>query len=214
MVTVVVVGASGFGRECLDVLDALAREGEAVEILGVVDDEPSAANLRRLENRGVTHLGGVSEWLASHPGGTRYVLGIGNPEIRRRLVGKFDAAGVDPFTAIHPRALIGSSFEAGAGSVVCGGVSIGTNVRLGQHVHINANATIGHDTRVGDFVSVNPAAILSGEVEVGEGALIGAGATVLQMLTVGQQCVLGAGTVLTRSAPADAVVVGVPGVWT
>lgn len=210
---VVVVGASGFGRESLDVLEAMVAAGSDVEVVGVVDDSPSDTNLERLRARGVPHLGGVGAWLADRADGDRYVLGIGHPRIRRDLTARFDEAGVQPFTAIHPRALLGSSFDAAEGAVICGGASIGTNVRLGRHVHINPNATIGHDTRLGDFVSVNPAAIVSGEVEVGAGTLIGAGATVLQMLTVGPDCVLGAGTVLTKDAPAGVVVVGVPGTW-
>ena len=35
---VVVVGASGFGRECLDVLEAMAAAGSPVEVAGVVAD--------------------------------------------------------------------------------------------------------------------------------------------------------------------------------
>ncbi|HHU39305.1 MAG TPA: acetyltransferase, partial [Propionibacterium sp.] len=33
---VVVVGASGFGRECLDVLDAMVAAGADLTVLGVV----------------------------------------------------------------------------------------------------------------------------------------------------------------------------------
>ena len=50
---VVVVGASGFGRECMDVLEAMKCAGSPLEIVGVVDDSPSAANLQRLFERGV-----------------------------------------------------------------------------------------------------------------------------------------------------------------
>ena len=62
---VVVVGASGFGRECLDVLDAMVAAGSAVEVAGVVDDGPSELNLERLTARGVGHLGTMDGWLAS-----------------------------------------------------------------------------------------------------------------------------------------------------
>ena len=34
---VVVVGASGFGRECLDVLDAMVADGAPLEVVGVVE---------------------------------------------------------------------------------------------------------------------------------------------------------------------------------
>lgn len=210
---VVVIGASGFGRECLDVLDALVAAGEDLEVLGVVDDIPSETNLGRLADRGVAYLGTRADWLATGPVGVRYVLGIGSPQIRRRLVADLDAAGVRPFTAVHPSATFGARTTLAEGVVVCAGATISNNVRLGRHVHVNPNATIGHDADLRDFVSINPAAVISGEVIVGEETLVGAAATVLQGLTVGERSLIGAGAVVTKNVPPDVVVTGVPGRW-
>ena len=164
---VVVVGASGFGRECLDVLEAMAAAGSPVEVAGVVDDGPSELNAERLAARGVPYLGTVDEWLTSRGSDERYVLGIGSPEVRRRLVDRLEDAGARPFTAVHPSATFGASVVVGEGVVVCAGATISTNVRLGRHVHLNPHATVGHDAVLDDFVSVNPAAVISGEVTVG-----------------------------------------------
>ena len=179
---VVVVGASGFGRECLDVLEAMAAAGSAVEVVGVVDDGPSEVNVERLAARRVPYLGTVEEWLATAEDSMRYVLGIGSPDVRRRLVGRLEDAGARPFTAVHPSATFGAQVVVGEGVVVCAGATMSTNVRLGRHVHVNPNATIGHDAVLGDFVSVNPAAVVSGEVTIEDGTLVGASATVLQHL--------------------------------
>lgn len=208
----VVVGASGFGRECLDVLEAMVAAGSAVEVAGVVDDGPSAVNLERLAARGIEYLGTVEDWIAAGEGGS-YVLAVGSPDVRRHLAGRLEAAGARPLTAIHPSATWGAQVEIGEGVVVCAGVAVSTNVRLGRHVHLNPNATIGHDARLGDFVSVNPGAVVSGEVAIGEGTLVGASATVLQNLSVGGRAVIGAGAVVTRSVPAEVTVKGVPGAW-
>ncbi len=210
---VVVVGASGFGRESLDVLDAMVDAGAELEILGVVDDRPSEANLERLAARGVKYLGTRPEWLATDPGSVSYVLGIGEPSIRRMLVGELGAAGMAPFTAVHPSATFGANSTLAEGVVVCAGAVVSNNVRLGRHVHVNPNATIGHDADLRDFVSINPAAVISGEVVVGEGTLVGAAALVLQNLTVGERALIGAGSVVTKDVPPDVVVKGVPGRW-
>ena len=55
----VVVGASGFGRETLDVAEAInaAAPLPVWDILGVVDDNPSQVNLLRLKERDVAHSG-------------------------------------------------------------------------------------------------------------------------------------------------------------
>lgn len=210
---VIVIGASGFGRECLDVLDAMVAAGADVEVLGVLDDGPSEANLARLAARGVAYLGTIADWLNHAATGTRYVLGIGSPSVRRTIVARLDAAGLIPFTAVHPSATFGASTTLAEGVVVCAGACVSNNVRLGRHVHVNPNATIGHDADLRDFVSINPAAVISGEVVVGSETLVGAAATVLQGLTVGERCVIGAGAVVTKSVPSDVVAVGVPARW-
>lgn len=186
------VGASGFGRESLDVIQAMKENGALVEILGVVDDAPSEVNLKRLADRKVPYLGTIEEWLATNATSVRFVLGIGNPEVRRRLAERLESAGLSSFSAIHPSAIIGSRASIGSGAVVCAGAVISTNVKMGRHVHINPSATIGHDAIFGDFVSVNPTAVISGEVRLREEVLVGAAAVVLQYLEVGEETIVGA----------------------
>lgn len=210
---VVVIGASGFGRETLDVLGAMRNDGISIEVLGVIDDSPSSFNLQRLQQRGVQYLGTLDAWLKSPHAAVKFVLGIGSPKVRRNLVEKLDSVGMVAFTAIHPSATIGSQTTVGEGAVVCSGAVLSTNVRLGRHVHINPNATIGHDTTLEAFVSVNPAAVVSGEVIIRTGALVGASATVLQQLTVGEYGVIGAMALVTKDTPPGVVVKGVPGKW-
>ena len=210
---VVVVGASGFGRECLDVLDAMVEAGADLTVLGVVDDGLTEANRERLAARGVAFLGTRAEWLATEPGSVSYVMGIGSPGVRAHLVAELDVMGLRSFTAIHPSATFGAQVVLDEGAVVCAQAAISNNVRLGRHVHVNPNATIGHDADLRAFVSINPVAVISGEVVVGEATLVGAAATVLQNLTVGEGVLVGAGAVVTKDVPAGVVVKGVPGRW-
>lgn len=209
----VVIGASGFGRECLDVLDAMISAGSQIEVIGVVDDGPSDFNLQRLAARNVAHLGAVREWMARGEVGVRFVLGIGSPQTRRRIVEQLEVAGHRAFTAVHPSATFGANPAIADGVVVCAGVAISNNVRLRRHVHVNPNATIGHDADLRDFVSINPAATISGGVVIGEETLVGSAATVLQNLSVGERTTIGAGALVTKPVPRGVIVKGVPGVW-
>lgn len=210
---VVVIGASGFGRECLDVVQAMIAAGAGLGVLGVVDDAPSQTNLTRLAERDIAYLGTLDDWLAETDRDIRYVLGIGSPAVRRRIVERLDGEALQALTAVHPSATFGARTELAEGAVICAGAAVSTNVRFGRHVHINPHVTIGHDAVLDDFVSVNPAATISGEVEIGAETLVGAAATILQNLTVGERTVVGAGAVVTKNVPADVVVKGVPGTW-
>ncbi|WP_439902419.1 NeuD/PglB/VioB family sugar acetyltransferase [Microbacterium azadirachtae] len=208
---IVVIGGGGFGRETLDVIEAInTHAGEARwRLVGVIDDAPADIQVERLRARAVPLLGTVEscrEMFAN----TRYVVGIGNPAIRERIVARIDAWGGKAATLVHPAAVIGTQVRMEPGTVVCGGAQISTNVQLGRHAHINPGVIIGHDAVLQDYVSANPGAIISGEVEVRALTLIGAGSVILQGLSVGRRAVVGAAACVTRSVPDDAIVVGVP----
>lgn len=202
----VIIGAGGFGRETLDVVRAINDVKPTWRVLGFIDECLSITNRERLEALSVPYLGDVREI----PAGTSVAVAIGNPTARQVVVDAL--AGHHPFPAlIHPTTIRGSQLCHGEGMIVLGGVCLGTNVRLGDHVHLNAHAVVGHDAKLHDFVSVNPNATISGEVEVGPGGVAGASCVVLQGLSIASDVRIGAGAVVTRSVTeAEATIMGVP----
>lgn len=213
-VDAIVIGAGGFGRETLDVIEAWnrANPGDREISVGVIDDAPSQVNLDRLARRGVAYLGSLDEMVAREPEADSfyYFVGVGDPATRARIGARCTELGWRAGTVIHPSASVGSDVRMCEGAVVCGGVQISTNVTLGRHVHLNPGSVIGHDTSIGDAVSVNPGAIVSGDVIIEAGVLIGAGAVVLQGITVGTSALVGANSCVTRDVPSATTVLGVP----
>lgn len=207
----VIVGAGGFGREVLDVARAVERHGDegdrGLTVRGFVDDGPvDTAGFGRID---AAHLGGTNA-LKEHAD-CRFIVAVGAPDVRQRLVVACLDAGLTPAGAlIHPEASIGADAEIGDGSVVCAGVRITTNVRIGKHVHLNLNATVGHDAVLEDYVAVNPLAAISGGVRLCRGSVVGTTACVNQGLTVGAQSMVGSGAAVIGDVPAGVTFVGVP----
>lgn len=210
MTDIIVVGAGGFGREVLDVIDSINVVHRKYRLRGVVDDNPSQTNLELLEHRKIAYLGATEDLLSSKADPCAYVVGIGGGTPRRILADKFDSAGFMATTLVHPSATMGYDVEVGRGSVICAGVRLTTNIRLGQHVHLNLNVTVGHDTVIGDFVSANPLASISGDCVIEDGVQIGVSGVVLNGLTVGSNSVVGGSACVVRDVPPDVVVKGVP----
>ncbi|GHD41705.1 acetyltransferase [Mycetocola manganoxydans] len=209
-VPLVIIGAGGFGREALDVVAAMNEtHRNRFEIVGVVDSAPSLVNISRLEDRGISYLGTETEWL-SNGNDASFVVGVGDPIMRSTIAARWIDAGRSPVTLVHPSAIVGGMSTIGAGSVVCAGVQISTNVRLGEYVHLNPNVTVGHDSALERCVSINPGAIVSGEVQIGTGSLVGAGAVILAGLNIGRDSVVGAAACVVRDVEASTVVKGVP----
>lgn len=206
----VVIGGGGFGREVLDVIEAInfdhATTGEkAFDVLGFLDD--GLPDGRLLESYGVRHLGPVSH-LAELPEDVGYVIGIGDPAVRRKID---EQGGRRPCPVlVHPSATIGREVELGPGSVLCAGVRVTNHVTLGRHVHLNLNTTVGHDTVLGGYVTASPLVAISGKVTAGVGVFFGAGAVINPGVTIGAGAVVGSGAAVIRDVDAGVTVVGTP----
>jgi sugar O-acyltransferase (sialic acid O-acetyltransferase NeuD family) len=207
---IIIVGAGGFGRETLDVLEAAVAAGSGFALLGLLDSDPRPGDLKLLEERGLPFLGSEANWLPTASGSERFIVAVGDPRARQSAVRRFASAGLHAISIAHPRAVLGSQASIGNGAVVCSGVQVSTNVSIGDHVQLNPGSIVGHDVTLDEFVSVNPGAVISGNVVVKTAALIGAGSIILQGLTVGEGATVGAGACVTRDVPPGTTVVGVP----
>lgn len=97
---------------------------------------------------------------------------------------------------IHPGAVIGRRFFIDHGM----GVVIGETAEIGDDVLMYHGVTLGGRQREGG----------KRHPTLGDGVAVGAGAKILGPVVIGDRCVIGANAVVTRDAPADSVLVGVP----
>lgn len=205
MKRLVIIGAGGFARETLDLVEAINGVEQRWDFLGFLDDKKVDDPL--ITRRGSRILG-RPEMIEELD--CEYVIAIADPAARARLDGLATRLRRAPASLIHPAATIGTENRIDPGLVAMAASSVTTNVTIGRHVHVNPGATVGHDAVLGAYVSLYPGARIGGNVTLDDAVTVGAGASVIQGLHVGSAAFIGAGAVVTKDVPAGSVVVGIP----
>jgi len=201
----VIIGAGGFARETLDVVEAINAVEERWDFLGFLDDNKVDDPL--ITRRGAQILG-TTEFLEKLE--CEYVIAIADPSARARIDDLATRLRRVPATLIHPATAVGTENRIAPGMIAMAVSSVTTNVTVGRHAQINPGATVGHDAVLGAYVSLYPGARVGGNVILEDAVTVGAGACVIQGLRVGSGAFIGAGAVVTRDVPASSVVVGIP----
>lgn len=204
---VVIIGASGFGREVLDIFLAENKVSPKWEILGFIDEDP------RLKGKVINDypvLGSFDWFEKIDTDDVRVIVAIGDNKVRKKVVNKAKSLNLKFCNAIHPNAIMTPFTSLGEGVIITAGVILTNQIKIGNHVIINLNATVGHDVVIEDFVNINPGVHINGNNRIKEGAYIGSGAVTIQNITIGRWSIIGAGAVVIEDIPEKVVAVGVP----
>ena len=207
MENIIIIGAGGFGREVLSLVEAINRQNQSFNFIGFVDDGIT---------KGITINGypvlGNTEILMEWAERVNIAVAIGNPKTKRNIVSKISKNKYIKFpNLIHP-SIFFSNFgnSIGVGNIICEGNIITTNVTLKNHIILNLACTVGHDTIINNFCSFMPAVNISGEVNIKESVYVGTGAKIINQLEIGENTIVGAGAVVFKSLPSNCTAVGVP----
>ncbi|MEI4789363.1 acetyltransferase [Bacillus sp. FJAT-53060] len=154
----------------------------------------------------------MSEQLSEDMPHTKWLIAIGQNEIRQKVKKRLSFEQMAFATLIHPAAVISPSAVIGNGCVVMARAVVQPDVVIGEHAIINTGSVVEHDCLLASFVHLSPGAVLTGCVSICEGAHIGAGAVVTPGISIGSWAVIGAGAAVTRDIREQKVAVGVPAI--
>jgi UDP-2-acetamido-3-amino-2,3-dideoxy-glucuronate N-acetyltransferase len=162
---------------------------------------------------------------------------IATPELAPAEAKTFRGAQIHPSAVVEEDCEIGEGTKIWHFSHILSRTRIGRRCTLGQNVVAGPDVSIGDDCKIQNNVSVykgvtledgvfcgpscvftnvfNPRAEVERKAEfrptlVKRGATIGANATIVCGTTLGEYCFIGAGAVVTKDAPAFALMVGSP----
>lgn len=185
---ILVVGAGGHARACVDVLE---QEGRFA-IAGYVG-MPDEVGKRVL---GYVVLGADSDLQALVREYERGLICLGQikcPEVRMRLFDLLQAHGCELPVIVSPRAYVSPHATVGAGSIVMHGSVVNAGARVGRNCILNTQSLVEHDAVIGDHCHISTTAVVNGGVRIGSGTFVGSGSTVRESISIGERCVIGMG---------------------
>jgi sugar O-acyltransferase (sialic acid O-acetyltransferase NeuD family) len=207
MKKLVIFGTGGFAREVHQIVEDLNAVAPSLDFLGFLDENPAQHGSML---HGYPVLGGIA-WLADAREDVSVVVAIGNPSSKKKVVDQICNTTKAQFaTLLHPKAWVGNRVAIGAGSIICAGALITTDITIGRWVIVNIGSTVGHDAILEDYVTIAPTVNVSGSVVVAEGVDLGTGSTVIQGKNIAEWSIVGAGAVVVRDVEANKTVVGSP----
>ena len=201
MSRIVILGSGDFARE---VYYHIKDTEKGKDIVFASDEN---IGFIEIDNR---HVQNISNWKFGDEY-SGFIVGVGKVNIKKILVEKALEAGLKPYpTIVHPRAYVQDA-DLGKGGIICPGVMMTTNIKIGDYVIVNLNCTVGHDSIIQKYSTINPGVNISGKVNIGEMTTIGTGSVIREGILVGDNIVVGAQAAVVKHANVNGgLYVGLP----
>ena len=190
----IIVGAGGHARSCIDVIEDEGR----FQIAGLVTNEQDDSVEKIFE---YSKIGQDSDLLDLKGRYDFAFIGIGqiySPNPRRLLFEKILSIGFKVPIIISSRAYVSRHAIAGVGTIVMHGAVVNSGVKIGRNCIVNSMALIEHDTTIGDHCHISTGVRLNGGTNIGSDTFIASGAVVKHGVRIGSNCFVGMGSLVTH----------------
>jgi len=201
MDNIILVGAGGHARACIDVIELyghfkiaglIEKEGnDNQNILGypVIGTDEDLQHLRQKYKRTLVTVGQII-----------------SPKIRIKIFELLMELDYKLPVIVSPRAYVSKHARIGEGTIVMHNAIVNANAKIGKNCIINSNALIEHDAIIGDHCHIATGAIINGEVTVNRESFIGSGTITKQCISIGRNCIIGAGVILNNNVEANRII--------
>jgi sugar O-acyltransferase (sialic acid O-acetyltransferase NeuD family) len=186
----VLIGAGGFAREII--------AESKLNLKCYVDDQYYRDGLYK-----------ISEF---NPEKQIALISNGNPKDRKLIVSRLPK-NTEFWSYVSPKAiLLDDNIDIGVGVFICSGCILTTNIKIGNHVHLNLNTTVGHDAVLSDFVTTAPNVNISGNVFIGEEVYLGTNSVIKEKIKITSNVIIGLNAGVVKDIIEQGTYIGTPAV--
>lgn len=209
MPQVIIIGNSGAARECYWLLDDMRRAAPGLKnyylfkgFLSWQDHQGDLKGLARFLLGDARNYSPSAEEL--------FVIGIGQPDLRKAVFEDFKARGANFLTLVHPWSDISPAAEVGEANIFQRGSTVHCDACIGNANYFNGAINVGHDVEIGDYNFIGPASLLLGECSIGSQNMLGVRCTLLPKARVGNGNILAPGSIVYKGCKDNGRLAGNP----
>jgi len=197
---IVLIGAGGHARSCIDVIESsgdfiiagfIDNNSNYDDILGypIIGDDDDLPKIRQSYENAFITLGQIKDF-----------------QKRMNLFQLLNKLGFTLPTIISPRAYVSKNAIIGKGTIVMHDALVNSNVQIGTNCIINSKSLIEHDSIIGDNCHISTGAIVNGNVIIGNRSFLGSGAVTKECIKIGNNCVIGSGANIKFDIESDLII--------
>ena len=205
MKNLLIIGASGFGRDIYDMAKESIGYGTEFCIKGFLDfnidalkDYPFYPQVISSEDEYEIQTDDV------------FVCALGDLNLKKKVTEKMLIRGAKFFSLISKNAIISPNAQIGKGCIIDHSVRIASGVNIGDYVLIQGMASLGHDVKVGRFTRIDPKVSCVGGVEIGNEVALHTMCVINHKVIVEDNAVVGALSFVIRKVKQGTTVFGSP----
>ncbi len=186
--SILLVGAGGHARACIDVIE---REGRFI-VKGLIGLSHEVGS-RILDYPVLGTDEDLPMLLRECPNALITVGQIKTPEPRIRLFDLIQQDSCSLPVIVSPHAYVSPHAKLDTGTIIMHGAVINAGAVVGKNCIINSQSLVEHDVVIADHCHIATAATINSGVRIGAGTFIGSNSSIRQCVNIGERCLIGMG---------------------
>ncbi len=194
--SILLVGAGGHARACLDVIECegfhsifgliglTSEVGSRILNSQVIGDDNDLPKFQSNCSKALVAIGQIKNWM-----------------LRFHTFQKLIECGYQLPVIVSPRAYVSPYAKIGNGTIIMHGAVVNAGAQIGDNCIINNQSLIEHDAVIGNHCHVSTGTIVNGGTQVGEGSFIGSRSVIKENIQIGNHCLIGMGLTVRHNLP-------------
>ncbi len=204
MKTLGIYGASGLGREVLELARIINKRNKLWDDMCFIDDGDVAPFVS------VYKVFNYDDAKSKYGDALEIAMGIGEPTTREKLFDRVKADGILTPSLIHPDVYIPESTKIGQGVIIQAGCFISVDIDIQDYVLLQPHCSIGHDCIISKGAVISTFDSIAGAVHIGRCSYLGMSVSVKELINIGDYSIIGMGSVVVKDIADEMIAIGNP----